>query len=415
MAIIQSFKGYRPPVELAAKVASRPYDVMNRTEAKAEAAGNPYSFLQVIRSEITLPETTSAYDASVYAAAKNNFSKMVANGTLLQDATPCLYIYAQEMNGKRQTGLMTGTSIQDYLDDHIKKHEYTRPTKEKDRITHISTTHLQTGPVLMAYPQVSEIDAVVDSITQNQAPEYDFVAVDDVRHILWLVKEESNIQTLIDLFAERVPNIYIADGHHRAASSTKVGTALKNANANHTGEESYNYFLSVLFPDNQLQIIDYNRVVKDLNGLSKEDFLKKITDHFSITSHNATAFKPQQLYDFGMYLDGEWYCLTAHAHTYATDDAVESLDISILSNYLLAPILGIQDQRTDERIDFVGGIRGLGELERRVDSGEMRLAFAIHPVSIAQLIQVANSGKVMPPKSTWFEPKLRSGLVVRAI
>lgn len=415
MAIIQSFKGFRPPAQWAAKVASRPYDVMNRAEAKAEAAGNPYSFLQVIRSEIGFPNSLSAYDDQVYAAAKTNFDNMVANGILIQDDAPCLYIYAQEMNGKRQTGLVTGTAIQDYLDDHIKKHEFTRPTKEKDRITHIGTTRLQTGPVLMAYPQVAEIDVIVNTITHTETPTYDFVATDDIRHILWVVNDDAVIKTLIALFDSHVPNIYIADGHHRAASSTKVGTALKNANPNHTGTEDYNYFLSVLFPDNQLQIIDYNRVVKDLNGLSKTDFLKKIQAHFNIELRGNTPFKPAKLYDFGMYLDSEWYALTAHPETYATDDAVAALDISILSDYLLAPILGIADQRTDDRIDFVGGIRGLAELERRVNSGEMRLAFAIHPVSIAQLIDVANSGKVMPPKSTWFEPKLRSGLVVRGI
>ena len=410
MSVIKAFKGFRPLKELAAKVASRPYDVMNREEAKAEAAGNPYSFLHIIRSEIDLPDVLSPYDDWVYDRAKNGFESFVEEGVFIQDEMPCLYVYAQVMNGKQQTGIVACTSIDDYLNDVIKKHEFTRPAKEKDRITHFSTTRLHSGPVLSAYPQVDEVDEIVETITQT-TPEYDFISDDGIRHIFWVINEKEPIQKLITLFKEKVPAIYIADGHHRAASSVKVGLALRETAGDFTGNEEYNCFLSVLFPDNQLSIIDYNRVIKDLNGLSETDFIDALKEHF-IISPQTSPFRPNQKHIFGMYLNRTWYKLEAKAHTFDEEHPISCLDITVLSDYVLDPILHIKDQRTDERIDFVGGIRGLEELEKRVNSGEMKLAFAIPPVSVAQLIRVANSGQVMPPKSTWFEPKLRSGLVV---
>lgn len=409
MATIKAFRGYRPTKELASKVASRPYDVLNRQEALEES--NPHSYLHIIRSEIDLPEVENPYEEIVYKTAKKNFDQFVKDGVLRQDSSNCLYVYAQTMNGKQQVGLMTCTSIEDYQNDIIKKHEFTRPTKEKDRITHIATTRIHSGPVLMAYPQVKAVDAIINQVIEKQDPEYDFAADDGIQHTLWVIEDVSIIQTLVDLFDSEVEAIYIADGHHRAASSTKVGLKLKEENENHTGKEGYNYFLSVLFPDNQLQIIDYNRVVKDLNGLGVSEFIQKVGQKFEVEEYGLAQVKPQKHYEFGMYLEGEWYKLTAKKGTYNTTDPIKSLDISVLSDNLIAPILGIEDQRTDDRIDFVGGIRGLKELEKRVNSGEMKVAFSIYPVSIQQLIDVANSGNVMPPKSTWFEPKLRSGLV----
>ncbi|MEZ4885649.1 MAG: DUF1015 family protein [Chitinophagales bacterium] len=409
MATIKAFRGYRPAKELAVKVASRPYDVLNREEAVAES--NPYSYLHITRSEIDLPEVDNPYDKIVYKTAKKNFEQFVKDGVLKQDGVNCLYVYAQTMNGRQQIGLMTCTSIEDYQNDIIKKHEFTRPVKEQDRINHIATTRLHSGPVLMAYPQVNAIDAVMEQVTRRQTPEYDFTAEDGIQHTLWVIDDVSIIQTLVDLFDSEVEAIYIADGHHRAASSTKVGLQMREENENHTGKEGYNYFLSVLFPDNQLQIIDYNRVVKDLNGLSSDEFLQEIAKKFEVTEMGMAQVKPKQPYTFGMYLEGEWYELKARKGTYNTTDPIESLDISVLSNNLIAPILGIKDQRTDDRIDFVGGIRGVKELEKRVNSGEMQVAFSIYAVGIQQLIDVANSGNVMPPKTTWFEPKLRSGLV----
>lgn len=412
MAIIHPFKGIRPQESLAAAVASRPYDVLNRAEAKAEAS-SPNSFLHIIRAEIDLADTISPYSEAVYQKAKENFEQAVATGVFQQEDTPCLYLYAQEMDGHRQVGIVAGTSINDYLNDVIKKHEYTRPAKEQDRINHITTTRIHSGPVLTAYPQVDEIDAIVATILAEKAPIYDFTAVDGIKHTVWVVSEEPYINALVDLFADRVPAIYIADGHHRAASSTKVGVQCKSENPNHNGKEEYNYFLSVLFPDNQLQIIDYNRVLTDLNELTKDEFLEKLAQHFTLTPVEQ-AYKPTHPHHFGLYLDHQWYELKTNADIINDEDPIDCLDITILSNYVIAPILGIKDQRRDNRIDFVGGIRGMKELERRVDSGEMALAFSIYPVNIQQLIDVANSGTVMPPKSTWFEPKLRSGLIVHA-
>lgn len=409
MAIVKPFKAYRPAKKLAAQVASLPYDVMNRNEAKQMAIGNEHSFLRVIRAEIGMNDKASPYDTTVYKRARVNFDELVANGTLQQDQQACYYIYAQSMNGQQQVGIAAVLSTVDYENDIIKKHEFTRPAKEQDRINHISTTGLHTGPVLMAYPQVPAIDAIVNQVI-SQKPNYDFTAADGIQHTLWVVSSIGLITQLQQLFTSEVQHIYIADGHHRAASSAKVAQALKATNPKHTGEEEYNFFLSVLFPDNQLNIIDYNRVITDLNGLSKEEFIQALANNFEVSKKNST-FKPSKPYEFGMYLNGVWYALTAKPHTYDATHPILSLDISILSKYVLEDILNIVDQRRDDRIDFVGGIRGLQELERRVDNGEMQLAFAIYPVSIQQLFAVANSGEVMPPKSTWFEPKLRSGVV----
>ncbi|MGB0838746.1 MAG: DUF1015 domain-containing protein [Chitinophagales bacterium] len=407
MATIKAFKGFRPPQNLAAQVASRPYDVLNRAEAKAES--NPNSFLRVIRAEIDLPDSLSAYDDQVYAQAKTNFDQFVTDEVLVQDEQDCLYVYAQTMNGRRQIGLVCGVSTADYWNDVVKKHEYTRPKKEKDRITHIKTMRVQTGPVLNAYPQVPEIDAIIDQVVAQTAT-YDFTLDDGVRHEFWVVSDADTIDQLIGLFAEKVPAIYIADGHHRAASSSKVARMFAEANPEHAGGEDYNYFLNVVFPDNQLDIIDYNRVVTDLGDLTSEQFLAKIAENFDIEPAE-DLYKPAQPYEYSLYLDGKWHKFTAKSHLLNPDHPIQGLDIDVLSRHVLEGILGIKDQRTDERIDFVGGIRGIGELKKRVDSGDMRLAIAIHPVTIAQLIRVADSGEVMPPKSTWFEPKLRSGLV----
>ena len=410
MITIKAFKGVRPALELAQKVASRPYDVMNREEAKAEAKDNPHSFLHIIRSEIDLPDEVDAYDGAVYLKARENFEGFLKSGILIQDPTPYIYVYQQEMGKHVQTGIVACSSVQDYFDDLIKKHEFTRPVKEQDRINHIRTTGIHSGPVFLTYPDVAEIDDIVDGIKAQQ-PTYNFITGDGIRHVLWIVSDAPIITRLIELFKTKVTKTYIADGHHRAASSAMVGKQLAEENPNHQGDESYNFFLSVLFPSSQLKIIDYNRVVKDLNGLSEEEFTNAMSDSFTVEPQNA-SFKPQAAREFGMYLGGQWYFLKAKPSIINEDDPVECLDISILSKNLLDPILSIKDQRTDDRIDFVGGIRGLGELEKRVNSGEMKVAFSIYPITIDQLIRIADSGNVMPPKSTWFEPKLRSGLVV---
>lgn len=411
MATIKAFKGVRPAKELASQVASLPYDVMNSEEAREMAAGNPNSFLYVIKPEISFGSGIDQYSQMVYDKGRENFYSMLSQGTMQQDSTPCLYIYEQEWNGKVQTGLVAASSVQDYWDDIIKKHEFTRPVKEQDRISHMETTGIHPGPVFLTYPDVAEIDAIINREKQRE-PENNFIADDGVRHTVWIIHNPETIDLLVNLFAKQVPFTYIADGHHRAASAAKVGRALKEAHLNSTGQEAFNYFLTVLFPANQLQIIDYNRLVQDLNGLSKEDFLKAVGEKFIIEKVGEPMYKPGKMNDFGMYLKGCWYKLTVKPGVAPTNDPVNSLDVAILQNNLLSPILGIDDPRTDNRIDFVGGIRGLNELQKRVDSGEMAVAFALYAVSIEQLIAIADSGNVMPPKSTWFEPKLRSGLIV---
>ena len=409
MAIIKSFGGLRPTVALASQVASLPYDVMNTVEARTMAAGNPYSFLHVSRAEIDLPEGTDIHAATVYQKAKENFQALIANGTLVQDSKPCLYIYAQTMDGRRQVGLVACSSIDDYFADVIKKHEYTRPEKELDRIAHMEAVAAHVGPIFLTYPSHSGVKAIIAQ-TIAGAPAYDFTSTDGIHHSLWVLDSDAEITKILDYFQSEIPYTYIADGHHRAASAAKVGKKLRDQNHNHTGQEEYNFFLSVLFPADELAIMDYNRVVKTLNGHSKENLLQKVAENFTVTPIAATDAKPARLHDFAMYIDQQWYRLTAQAGTYISDP-IGILDVSILQNNILEPLLDIADPRTDKNIDFVGGIRGMNELQRRVDSGEMAVAFALYPVSLQQLMDIADSGAVMPPKSTWFEPKLRDGLV----
>ncbi len=412
MAIIKPFQGIRPKKGLEEKVASVPYDVLNSVEARIEAKGNPYSFLHIIKPEIDLPETVDVYDASVYEKAKSNFAKALDEGVMVQEGEAALYIYQLKMNEWEQTGIVCCTSVDDYFNDVIKKHELTRPVKEKDRITHMHVTQIHSGPVFSTYPEVDEIDAIVDDIKIQQTPVYDFTASDGVHHTLWVVSNDELLGSLVKLFSEKVPYIYIADGHHRAASSAKVGAQLKEENPNHNGNEEYNFALSVLFPANQLHIIDYNRTVKDIKGYTAEEFIERVGGTFTVEKRGKDPVKPASLHEFGMYLDGNWYHLVAKEGTYDDNDPIEVLDVTILHKHMMEDVLGIVDVRADERIDFVGGIRGMSELEKRVDGGDMKAAFSLYPVTIKQLIDIADSGKVMPPKSTWFEPKLRSGLVV---
>lgn len=412
MAIIKPFCAWRPLPSVAEHLACRPYDVMNRQEAKMQAHDNKLSFLHVIRAEIDLPDDIDEHHPSVYEQAKKAFEKFAQNGIFVQDPNACLYVYEQEWRGRTQTGIMTLLDVADYEQDIIKKHEHTRPEKEQDRITHILTTCLHSEPILTAYRQINEIDAIVAAICA-QTPCYNFSTDDGIRHTFWVIEQPKTIEQLCILFKERVPVIYIADGHHRAASSAKVAQKMRNENPAHNGEEAYNSILAVVFPDKQLQIIDYNRVVKSLNGWNNADFLAQVAQKFQVETV-PSAYQPDSPRHFGMYFNRQWYQLTASEQLYTSQNPVDLLDISILSEHLLKPILGIEDQRTDKRIEFVGGIRGLKELQQRVDSGEMAVAFAIYPVSMQQLLSVADAGQVMPPKSTWFEPKLRSGLAVHA-
>lgn len=406
MAIIKAFKAVRPKTGLAEQVASLPYDVMNSAEAREMAKANPNSFLHVSRAEIDLPLGVDEHSQQVYDKAKANFNAFIKEGVLQTEEKPLLYVYAQVMNGRRQIGLVACSSVEDYFTDVIKKHELTRPEKEKDRIEHMETLHAHVGPIFLTYPQNTKIDSIITEAIK-QKPVYDFVATDKVQHTVWLIEDMHIIDSIIQTFKNEIPYTYIADGHHRTASAAKVGRKLREQNPNHTGNEEYNFFLSVLFPDNQLAIMDYNRLVKDLNGHSDEQFINAVKEKFDFTE--TTEPKPQRLHQFSMYLNGKWYMLEAKPGTFETDP-IGVLDVSILQQNVLDPLLGIKDQRTDKRIDFVGGIRGLGELERRVNNGEMKIAFALYPVSLKQLMDIANSGNIMPPKSTWFEPKLRDGL-----
>ena len=408
MITIKPFNALRPQAQHAKQVASRPYDVLNSKEAKVEAQGNPCSFLHITKSEIDLPDNTDSHSQEVYDKAKDNLDAFISRTILFRESKPCYYIYQLIMNGKNQTGLVCGSSVNDYENDLIKKHEFTRPEKEKDRINHIKTTGAQTGNVFLAYRNVADIDAIIDAWKADKNPVYDLMADDQIQHTIWIVNDDDTINKISSIFLAQVPCTYIADGHHRAASAAKVRAALGE-----TAGEGADIFLTTLFPASQLMIMDYNRLVKDLNGLSVEELLSKAGDKFLIEKASE-AFSPAQLHQFGLYAGKQWYRLTAKADTF-TEDPIGILDVSILQDNFLDPILNIKDQRTDTRIDFVGGIRGLAELEKRVDSGEMALAISLHPVSIQQLFDIADSGNVMPPKSTWFEPKLRDGLLTHLI
>ncbi len=412
MVKIKAFRGLRPVKEKVHLVASRPYDVLNTEEARKEVQGNPDSFLHVVKPEIDFPSDQNPYAPEVYLKGKENFKALLEKGTFFQDDKDCLYIYQLTMDGKSQAGIVAAAAIEDYFHNVIKKHELTRPDKEEDRKKHVRVSEMNAEPVFFAYPAVEKIDRLVDEIKQGNTA-YDFTANDGIRHELWVVNDEK-VARIIEEF-EKLPATYVADGHHRTAAAALVGQELRKENPSYSGDESFNYFLAVHFPDNQLTIIDYNRVVKDLNGLSKDDFIAKLKNNFDIDVVGKDQFKPSQLHEFGMYLDGEWYALKAHEGTYDDQNPIGVLDVTILSNQILDPVLNIVDLRTDKRIDFVGGIRGLGELEKRVDSGEMKVAFALFPVSMQQLIHIADSGEIMPPKTTWFEPKLRSGLVVHSL
>ena len=408
MITISPFAALRPEVTFTKEVASRPYDVMSSAEARTETIGNPNSFLHITRSEIDLPENIDVHSADVYEKAKENLTAFISRNILFKESKPCYYIYELTMNGRTQTGLVCGSSVNDYENGLIKKHEFTRPEKELDRINHIKTTGAQTGNVFIAYKNVKVIDELVEIITAEKTPNYSFVADDEITHNIWVVNDEENISTITSLFKREVPATYIADGHHRAASAAKVRAAL-GADATPAAD----YFLTTLFPSNQLHIMDYNRVVKDLNGLSSTLFLEKLAENFTITKTD-DAYRPEAIHYFGLYIEKQWYKLIAKENIIKTD-VLGVLDVNIMQENILTPILNIIDQRTDKRIDFVGGIRGLQALEKRVDSGEFAAAISLYPVSIEQLFAVADSGDVMPPKSTWFEPKLRDGLLTHLI
>lgn len=414
MAILKAFKGLRPPKKIAKDLASRPYDVLNSEEAREEAKGNKYSLLHIIKPEIDLPEDVDIHSQAVYDKAKENFEKFKNEGFLVQDEDENLYIYAQTMNGKTQYGIVGCAAVDDYLNEIIKKHELTRKDKEEDRMKHVRITNANMEPVFFTYPAVKEIDKIVEEFVKNNDPIYDFTADDGFGHHFWVIKDKEIIKKIINHFS-KVPYTYVADGHHRTAAAALVGNEKRKNNPNHNGNEEYNFFLAVHFPDNQLTIIDYNRVVTDLNNLSSEEFIQKLDKVFEIKEMGTEIYKPNQLHNFSMYLDGKWYSMTAKEGTYNDGDPIGILDVTILSKLILDNILGIKDLRTDKRVDFVGGIRGLGELKRRVDKGEMKVAFALFPVSMKQLIDIADTGNIMPPKTTWFEPKLRSGLVVHSL
>ncbi len=406
MAIIKPFKALRPQQQLSQQVASPPYDVLNSEEARTEAAGNPFSFLHVTKPEIDLPAGIDIHSQEVYDMAKSNLEQLISKGILFKEDKPCYYIYQLVMKGRSQTGLVCVSSVEDYFKDIIKKHEFTRPEKEKDRIDHMRTIEAQTGNVFMAYRDVAEINDLISSWQSSQQPVYNFTASDGIQHAIWVINDDTTVDAITTLFETHVPFTYIADGHHRAASAAKVSKQLP-------ASEEAKYFLTTIFPASQLAILDYNRVVKDLDGLSTEKFLGLLQDDFFVTL-SSEPVKPMQHHEFGMYIDKQWYILTSRKGTY-TNDPVGILDVSVLSHNILDKILDIEDQRTDKRIDFVGGIRGLKELEKRVNSGEMKVAFSLYPVTVEQLFAIADSGSVMPPKSTWFEPKLRDGLLTHLL
>ncbi len=407
MSLIKAFRGLRPTSGRASDVAAPPYDVMSADEARQMVAGRPWSFLHISRPEVDLPADTNPYAPEVYAKAAENLKHMRQQNVLAQDAAPSYYVYRLTMGEHRQTGLVAAASVEAYDQDRIKKHEFTRPKKEDDRVRQIEALAAQTGPVFLVYPSSDAVDSTLARVS-NATPDMDVTAADGVRHELWAVSDETTVTSLTQAF-DAMHALYVADGHHRSAAASRVAVSSREANPAHTGEEDYNYFLSVIFPHNQMQILDYNRVVRDLNGMDKETFLKEVAARFTMTE-SETQFKPASTAEFGMYLDGQWYGLRLEASR-IPNDPVASLDVSLLANELIEPLLGISDPRRDERIDFVGGIRGLAGLEKRVDSGEMSVAFALYPTSMEALMAVADAGEVMPPKSTWFEPKLADGLV----
>lgn len=414
MAIIKPFKGIRPPQELVEQVASRPYDVLNSDEARTEAEGNEKSLYHIIKPEIDFPVGTDEHDERVYAKAAENFQLFQDKGWLVQDSKENYYIYAQTMNGKTQYGIVVGAYVPDYMNGVIKKHELTRRDKEEDRMKHVRVNNANIEPVFFAYPDNEQLDAIIRKYTAEK-PVYDFVAPDDgFGHTFWVIDQEEDIAAITAAFAQ-MPALYIADGHHRSAAAALVGAEKAKQNPQHRGDEEYNYFMAVCFPAGQLTIIDYNRVVKDLNGLTPVEFLAALEKNFVVEEKGADIYKPAGLHNFALYLDNKWYSLTAKEGTYNDNDPIGVLDVTISSNLILDEILGIKDLRSDKRIDFVGGIRGLGELKKRVDSGEMKVALALYPVSMKQLMDIADTGNIMPPKTTWFEPKLRSGLIIHKL
>ncbi|NOU46639.1 MAG: DUF1015 domain-containing protein [Bacteroidales bacterium] len=414
MAILKAFKGWRPPVEIVKELASRPYDVLDSNEARLEANGNQYSLLHIIKPEIDLPVETDIHSEAVYQKANENLAMFRSNGWLMQDEKECLYIYAQTMHGKTQYGVVGCAGVDDYMHNIIKKHELTRPDKEEDRMKHVRITNANMEPVFFTYHAQLEIDNIVNDVVTNNSPIYDFTSIDGFGHHFWVIEDHKTIRQLIELFA-KLPATYVADGHHRTAAAALVGNEKKSNNLNHTGQEEYNFFLAVHFPDNQLTIIDYNRLITDLNGFSTDQFIVELSKNFVVTDKGTEIFHPEKLHNFAMYIAGRWYSLTAKPGTFDDNDPIGVLDVTILTNQVLDPLLNITDLRRSKRIDFVGGIRGLDELKRRVDSGEMAAAFALFPVSMKQLIDIADSGNIMPPKTTWFEPKLRSGLVIHSL
>jgi uncharacterized protein (DUF1015 family) len=415
MAVIKPFRGLRPPRALVKDLACLPYDVMNTDEARKMAKGKECSLLHITRSEIDLPADIDTHSEQVYNKSVENFRKWQKNGWLVQDESPHFYIYAQTMKGRTQYGIVGCASVDDYLNGIIKKHELTRPDKEQDRMVHVRINNANIEPVFFTYPQVKEIDEIVDKIVSLEKPEYDFVAEDGFGHHFWVIKKTETNKLIEKLFSEKVPYTYVADGHHRTAAAALVGKEKRENNPSYNGTEEYNFFLAVHFPADQLQIIDYNRTIKDLNGLTTNELLIRLECGFIIEEKGSKTYKPKKLHNFAMYLNGKWFSLTAKAGTYNDNDPIGVLDVTILTNQILSPILDIQDLRRSKRIDFIGGIRGLDELKKRVDSGEMKVAFALYPVSMNQLITIADSGNIMPPKSTWFEPKLRSGLVIHLL
>lgn len=414
MAIIKPFKGIRPPKDLVERIESRPYDVLDSKEAREEAGDNEMSLYHIIKPEIDFGEDVSEYDPRVYQKAADNFKKFMDKGWLVQDEKENYYLYAQTMNGKTQYGLVVGAAVEDYLSGVIKKHELTRCDKEEDRMKHVRVCNANMEPVFFAYPDNQRLDEIITRYADT-VPEYDFIApIDGFRHQFWIIGDDNDIKAITDEFA-KIPSLYIADGHHRSAAAALVGAELARKDQNHTGREEYNYFMAVCFQASQLTILDYNRVVKDLNGLTSEQFIEALKQDFIIEDKGGKIYKPSHIHNFSLYLDGCWYSLTAKEGTYNDSDPIGVLDVDISTRLILNKILNIQDLRSDKRIDFVGGLRGLEELRRRVDSGEMRAALALYPVSMKQIMDIADSGAIMPPKATWFEPKLRSGLVIHKL